>query len=134
MKIFRAITIGAIIWVLGVSAYMLSFFFPVIDNTEQQASMVLFVTVMPLVWLGSKYYYRKEQQTHGYWVGQTFLLTAAALDALITVPFLVMPNGGNHYEFFTDIGFWIIALEFLLVVVLYWYTKVYTKTLKQFKS
>ncbi len=130
MKTVRAIGIGVAIWALGVSAYTLSFFIPVLDNPEQQANTVLFIVVLPLVWFGSKWYYNKERNTHGYWVGQTFFLTAAALDALITVPLLVLPNGGSYYAFFTDPGFWIIGLEFMATAVLYWYSKVYTKTQK----
>ena len=90
--------------------------------------MVLFIVVMPLVWLGSYLYYQKGSKTHGYFVGQVFLLVAAFLDALITVPLFVIPNGGNHYTFFTDLGFWIIAFELLGVAVLYYYTRVYPKT------
>ena len=130
MKTVRAIGIGVGIWALGVSAYTLSFFVPVLDNVEQQANMVLFLVVLPLVWNGAKWYYKKDRVTHGYWVGQTFFLTAAALDALITVPLLVVPNGGSYYAFFTDPGFWIVGAEFLATAVLYWYTKVYVRTQK----
>ena len=82
---------------------------------------------MPLVWLGCSIYYKKDDQTHGYLVGQTLLLTVVALDALITVPFFVIPKGGSYYRFFTGLGFWIIALEFLIVAVLYWYAREYPK-------
>ena len=130
MKKIRAIVIGIGIWGLGVGAYIGSFFIPLMENPEEQAHLVLFLVVMPLVWFGSKLYYKVGQRTHGYWVGQSFLLTAAALDALITVPFLVIPNGGSHYEFFTSLGFWTIAFEFLSIAVLYYYIKVYTKAVK----
>lgn len=131
MKIFRAIAIGASIWVLGVSLYSLSYVVPILENVEQQANMVLFVAVMPLVWFGCGIYYRKDSTTHGYIVGQTLLLTAAALDALITVPVLIIPNGGSYYEFFTDMGFWVIAFGFIATAVLYWYAKVYPRTRKR---
>ncbi|MBC30557.1 MAG: hypothetical protein CMH48_06890 [Muricauda sp.] len=128
MKTFRAIVIGVIIWVLGVSVYTLSFSISVMENIGQQANLVLFIAVIPLVWFGSRQYYKKGDKTHGYWVGQAFFLTAATLDALITVPFLVIPQGGSHFEFFTDIGFWIIGFEFIATTVLYWYAKVSVKT------
>ena len=115
---------------MGVGAYVGSFFIPLMENAEQQANLVLLLVVAPLVWFGSRRYYKKEQKTHGLVIGLTFFLTAAALDALITVPFLVIPNGGSHYEFFTDPGFWIIALEFLAVAIIYYRTKVYSKALK----
>ena len=101
MKTKRTIVRGVIIWMIAI--------------------------LMPLVWFGTKYYYKKDNKTHGYWVGQTMLLTAAALDALITVPVFIIPMGGSYYSFFTALEFWIIAFEFLTVATLYWYIRVYPK-------
>ncbi|MEX0313110.1 MAG: DUF5367 family protein [Allomuricauda sp.] len=127
MKIVRAILIGVLIWILGVSTYALSFYLPFMDDKEQQANAVLFATVIPLVWMGSRLYYKKGATIHGWQLGQTLFLTSATLDALITVPFLIIPNGGSYYAFFTDLGFWLIALEFMTVALLYWYVKVHLK-------
>jgi hypothetical protein len=123
MKHLRAIGIGIIIWIIGVSVFTLSSYIFLLEDAEQQANMLLFIAVMPLVWFGTKQYYKKDTNTHGYWIGQTFFLTATALDALITVPFFVIPNGGSHYQFFTDLGFWLIGFEFIIIAVLYWYIK-----------
>ncbi|MDO5980596.1 DUF5367 domain-containing protein [Flavivirga spongiicola] len=125
MKTKRTILIGIAIWIIGVFFYSISFYVPILENAETQANAVLFVVVIPLVWLGSSYYYKKDNKTHGIKVGQTMLLTSVTLDAAITVPFFVAPNGGNHYSFFTSFGFWIIAFEFLIVATLYWYSRVY---------
>ena len=132
MKTKRAILLGMAIWIIGILFYSISYSVSIIENADTQANVVLFIVVMPLVWFACAFYYKKDNKTHGYKVGQTLLLTAVALDALITVPFFVMPNGGNHYSFFTSIGFWIIAVEFLLVANLYWYVQVYpqAKSLK----
>ena len=127
MKHLRATGIGVIIWILGVSVYNVSFFIAILENAVQQANTALFIVVMPLVWLGTRRYYKKDNNTRGYWVGLTFLLIAAALDALVTVPLFIIPNGGSHYEFFTDLGFWIIGFEFMAIATLYWYVKVYAK-------
>ena len=125
MKKVRAISIGAIIWALGVSFFSLSFFLNILEDAQLQANLVLFITVLPLVWMGSKLYYKRDYKTPGYIVGMTFFLVAAALDAMITVPFLVLPNGGTYYDFFTDMGFWLIGAEFVATATLYWFTKVY---------
>ena len=125
MKTKRAILLGIAIWMIAILFYLLSYYLPILENAETQANVVLFIVVMPLVWLGCSFYYKKDSKTHGYKVGQTMLLTAVALDALITIPFFVIPNGGSHYSFFTSLGFWIIAFEFLAIAVLYWYTRVY---------
>ncbi|UJH66441.1 DUF5367 family protein [Allomuricauda sp. SCSIO 65647] len=124
MKIVRAIWVGVLIWFLGVLSFSISFYIPVMENTEQQANLILFIAIVPIVWLGSSLYYGKGIDTHGLKTGITFFFIAAALDALITVPMLVIPYGGSHYEFFTDIGFWLIGLEFVSTTVLYWYFKI----------
>lgn len=133
MEIKRAILVGIAIWIIAVLFYSLSYYVPILEDTDTQANVVLFIVVMPLVWIGSYYYYKKDNKTHGFKVGQTMLLTSVALDAIITVPFFIIPQGGSHYSFFTSLGFWIIAFEFLLVAILYWYARVYPHniTLKQ---
>tara|TARA_R110002096_G_scaffold279497_1_gene473701 strand:+ start:202 stop:603 length:402 start_codon:yes stop_codon:yes gene_type:complete len=129
MKTKRAILLGIAIWIIAVLFYSISYYVPLLENADEQANVVLFIVVMPLVWFGCLYYYKKDNETHGLKVGQTMLLTSVALDALITVPFFIIPNGGSHYSFFTSLGFWIIAFEFLLVAVLYWYARVYPQTI-----
>lgn len=128
MRPLRAVSIGIIIWIIGVSIYNMSFYISFLENATQQANTLLFIAVIPLVWFGTKLYYKKGSNTNGYWVGQTFFLTSAILDALITVPLFIMPSGGSHYQFFTDLGFWIIGFEFLAVATLYWFIKINSKT------
>jgi len=127
MKTKRTILLGIAIWIIGILFYSISYAIPIFEPADTQANVVLFVVVMPLVWLASSFYYKKENKTHGFKVGLTMLLTAVALDALITVPFFIIPNGGNHYSFFTSLGFWIIAAEFLLIASLYWYARIYSR-------
>tara|TARA_R110000782_G_scaffold73982_6_gene147945 strand:- start:665 stop:1063 length:399 start_codon:yes stop_codon:yes gene_type:complete len=127
MKTQRAILLGIAIWMISILFYSISYTIPLLEDPDNQANVVLFIVVMPLVWFASSFYYKKDNKTHGFKVGQTMLLTAVALDAIITVPLFVIPNGGSHYTFFTSAGFWIIAFEFLLVASLYWYARVYTQ-------
>ena len=130
MKTKRAIILGVAIWIIAILFYLLSYYIPILENAETQANLVLFVVVIPLVWIGCFFYYKNGYKTHGYLVGQTMLLTAATLDALITVPLFIIPNGGSHYSFFTSLSFWIIAFEFIMVAVLYWYTQIIPHNLK----
>ena len=125
MIIKRAILLGVIIWFIGILLYTVSFYVPILENVERQANLVLFIAVMPLVWFASYFYYKVERKTHGYKVGLSFLFTAIVLDAIITVPLLIIPNGGNHYSFFTTFEFWMIAAEFFFVTVLFYYIKIY---------
>lgn len=120
MKMYRAILIGVLIWVLGVSIFMASYYLSFMEDLIQQAGIVLAIAIVPLVWLGMFLYYKKGDKTHGYEVGEIMLLTSVALDALITVPFTIIPAGGSHFSFFTSFDFWFIAFEFIIVAVLYW--------------
>lgn len=133
MKTSRAILIGAGIWALAVSFYVLSYQVPILENPDHQANLVLSAAVIPLVWLGAHLYYRKGSASHGLKIGGAFFLTAALLDAAITVPLLVIPNGGNHYAFFTDPGFWAIAAEMIATAVLY-YALVVIRNTKSVKA
>lgn len=119
--LFRNTVIGAIIWIIGVSLYSLSFFIPILENVEFQANLVLILAVIPLVWYGTKVSFKNSPNSKGPVVGTIFFVTAAVLDALVTVPYLVIPNGGSYYQFYTDPGFWLIGFEFILISTLYWY-------------
>ena len=124
MKHVRAIGIGIFIWIIGVSLYTFSFYIPILENPELQANIFLSIGVVPLVWFGSKLYYRKNNTTKGYWLGLVFFLIAAVLDALVTVPLFIEPYGGSYYSFFTAMGFWLIGMEFVITATCYWYVEV----------
>lgn len=111
---------GVIIYVLGVSAFISSFMVPILSDPELQANLVLMFTIIPAATLGAHLYYRRGHETHGFLLGTALFFVAMVLDAIITVPLFVIPAGGNHITFFTDPGFWLIAVEYLAVVVIYW--------------
>lgn len=127
MKHLRAISIGIIIWIIGVSIYTISFYIPILEDPEFQANILLSLGILPVVWLGAKLYYSKKSTIKGYWLGLVFFLTATILDALITVPYLIIPDGGSYYSFFVAAGFWLIGIEFVAMSTVYWYTKVFSK-------
>lgn len=127
MKHLRTISFGIIIWILGVSVYSVSFYIPIFEDLELQANILLSLGILPIVWFASKLYYTKKSTTKGYWLGLIFFITATVLDALITVPLLIIPNGGTYYGFFRATGFWLIGLEFIAAATLYWYANVFNK-------
>ncbi|XCF07283.1 DUF5367 family protein [Tamlana crocina] len=124
MKQIRIIGIAIIIWIIGVSIYTLSFYIPILEDSELQANILLSLGILPVVWFGAKQYYKRKSTTKGYWLGLAFFLIAGVLDALISVPYLIAPYGGTHYSFFTAIGFWLIGIEFIVMSTAYWYINV----------
>ena len=127
MKLARTMGFGLFIWLLGVMLYASSYYVQIIQNAEQQANIFLSIVIIPVVWLGAKFYYKKGINTSGIWVGLIFFLIAGILDALFTVPITVLPYGGTYSDFFTDFGFWFIGFEFVATTTLYWYVKVFKK-------
>ena len=127
MKITRTLGFGLLIWVIGVMLYALSFYVPILENAEQQANLWLSIVIIPVVWFGAKLYYKKGVTTNGILVGTVFFLIAGILDALITVPYTVLPYGGTYADFFINFGFWFIGLEFIATTSLYWFFNVWKK-------
>ena len=130
MKTVRALAIGFLVWILGVSAFTAIYELPLMENRYLQANVGLALVVPPLVWLGAKLYYEKVKSTHGLKLGLLMLLASAALDALVTVPMLIIPFGGSYASFFGSLDFWLIAVEFVVVAVLYWYVNVRPKQIE----
>lgn len=127
MKIFRALTIGILIWFLGVATFVTAFFLPILENRELQSNVALVIAIVPIVWFASYAYYKSASKTNGLIIGTIFFAISGALDALITVPVLLAPYGATHAEFFTDPGFWGIGLIFIAVTTFFYYKKVHTK-------
>ncbi|WP_394746865.1 DUF5367 family protein [Spongiimicrobium salis] len=127
MKLARTISIGVLIWIIGVSLYASSYYIQLLEDAEQQANIWLSIVIIPIVWFGAKLYYKNHIGAHGLWLGILFFAISGVLDAFITVPFTILPYGGTYYDFFVDFGFWFIGLEFIATATLYWYIKVYSK-------
>ncbi len=119
MDIKRAILSAAMVWGIGVTAYILSYFVEFLENPELQANIVLILVLIPGVILGAKYYYKNGADTHGFKLGVFMFLVTICFDALITVPLFIIPAGGSHFSFFGDTWFWFIGLEYILMLGIY---------------
>lgn len=109
-----------VIYVIGVSSFIGSHFVQLLSDPEHQANLVLLFTIIPAATFGAFLYYRKGHQTHGILLGAFLFLLTIVLDALITVPLFVIPAGGDHISFFTDPGFWLIGLVYVVVVTAFY--------------
>lgn len=125
---------AVIVWILGVTAFVASYFVPVMSDPDLQANWVLSIALIPSAALGAHIYYRKGHKANGFVLGVHMFLVAMILDALITVPVLIMPYGGNHISFFTDPGFWLIAVEYVSVVAAYWQIEKAVKSMRVIKT
>lgn len=123
MSKLKAVATGGLIWLLGAVCYTISYLVPVLDNPDLQANLVLGAVAIPNVWFGTHFYYIRKGNMHWLQLGVIILLTAICLDAMITVPFFIIPTGGSFQGFFGAPAFWLITAEVLLVVFAYWYFK-----------
>ncbi|MGK7946490.1 MAG: DUF5367 family protein [Microcystaceae cyanobacterium] len=119
LNVKRAVLSSIIVYLFAVTAFVGSFFVPLMSNPELQANLALMIAIIPAASLGAHIYYRKDHQTNGFVLGVAMFIGAIILDALITVPVFIMPNGGNHITFFGNLGFWLIGVEYISVVAVY---------------
>ncbi len=110
----RAILSAIMVWILGVTSFLLSYSFSVLSNPDVQANITLTLGIIPSVCLGTFVYYKKGSITPSN-LAFIFMGTAAALDMIITVPMFIIPAGGSYAEFFNDPMFYIIMVEFYFI-------------------
>ena len=118
LNLKKAVLSGLITYGIAITFFLLSFLIPIMKNPELQANITLAVVIIPAALIGARFYLRKES-VNGILLGSTMFLIAGVMDALITVPFFVIPAGGDYISFFTDPGFWIIGLIFDTAIALY---------------
>lgn len=109
-----------VIYGLGIVSFVGSYFVPIMKDPDLQANLVLMAALIPAATTGAYLYYRRGNTTHGVVLGSVLFLSAIVLDAIITVPVFIIPNGGNHLTFFGDPGFWLIGVEYVVIVAAYW--------------
>ena len=128
LNVKHAAISSIIVYILGILAFVGSYFIPIMNDPELQANLVLAIAIIPAAYLGAHIYYKKRQSTHGFVLGIAMFSAAIILDAAITVPLFIIPNGGSHLSLFGDPGFWLIGLEYILAVMAYWRFKVVKTT------
>jgi len=124
LNLKQAIISSLVVYVLGILAFVGSYFLPIMEDPDLQANIVLMAVIIPAAYLGAYLYYRRGNTTHGVVLGSVLFSSAIVLDAIITVPVFIIPNGGNHLTFFGDPGFWLIGFEYVAVFAAYWKLKV----------
>ncbi|PIA77673.1 hypothetical protein BFR04_09555 [Gaetbulibacter sp. 4G1] len=117
-KTLFSIVCAILVWILGVSFYLLSFYVPILENPELQSNIVLVIAIIPSACLGTYLFYKKSYMKPSA-LALTFIIVATILDALITVPVFVIPNGGSYSEFFGDPMFYTIVVELYFIVLYY---------------
>ena len=117
LNVLEASISSLIVYAIGIMFFTGSYYLPLMADQDLQANLILMIGMIPAGFIATRYYYRKANSTNPVILGVSMFLGAMVLDALITVPFFIIPLGGNHFTFFSDPGFWLIGLEYILVIV-----------------
>lgn len=124
MKTIKALVFGFLVWIFGVVAFGSIYQLPILRDRYLQANIGLTLLVPPLIWMAAKLYYGKNGTMHGLKLGVLMLITSTIMDALVTVPIMIVPYGGSYASFFGSLDFWLIAFEFVAIATLYWWFNV----------
>ena len=116
-KLFSMVC-AILVWITGVSAYLVSFYVPILENPELQSNIVLALAIIPSACLGTYLFYKNSYMKPST-LALTFIVVATILDSLITVPVFIIPNGGSYSEFFGDPMFYTLVVEFYFIVLYY---------------
>jgi len=114
----RAILSAILVWILGVTAFLLSYSFSILSNPDVQANITLVLAIIPSVCLGTFVYYKKGSITPSN-LAFIFMGAAAVLDMIITVPMFIIPAGGSYAEFFSEPMFYTIMVEFYCITTFF---------------
>ena len=94
LNLTRACKAALIAWTLGVASFVAAFLLPT-SNPDLVANTVLFCAVPLVATVGARYYYN-QAAAKGVVLGLFMFGVAGSLDAVITVPLLIMPAGGSY--------------------------------------
>ena len=111
-----SIVCGMLIWILVVSFYLLSFYLPVLENSELQSNIVLAVAIIPCGSLGTYLFYKKSYRKPSI-LALIFIAVSIVLDRLVSVPLFIIPDGGSFSTFFGEPMFYILVVEFYFIVL-----------------
>ncbi len=120
MVYLRGILAGLFVWIcVSLSFYVLELI-PSLEDSFSTQALIVMICISLYAFLGAQFYYKKGYRTNGITTGILISGTALLLDALITVPFVEIPNGRSYQSFFSSPVLWILVLITVFTVYFYW--------------
>lgn len=128
MQNLRAFQSGIIAWLLLFISFTIMSFLPIIQDSTDLQNGIIALLIIPFILIAVNFYYKKRNELNGLTLGFFIIITCLFLDAIITLPFVIIPKGGSYMSFFTDPGLVIMAVEVFTVSFLYWKLKIQKRT------
>jgi hypothetical protein len=120
MNYLKAIISGVVLWVMIFILFTLINITPNLKESVIAQNVLLFASLIGFVWFALRLYYRKgTSKTNGFALAAIMVVTGLILDGAITVPFVIIPEGGSYHTFFTNPNLWFIIIEIFIVNILY---------------
>jgi len=111
------------VWLFVSIAFAILGYVPSIKDSLDHQTLIVGVLVIPFATLGAAFYYKSGSKGSGVIIGLTMAVTALLLDALITVPFIEIPNGGSYQRFFSYPLLWLLVAVNMVTVYFYAWLK-----------
>ncbi len=117
MKTLRALSIGALVWVL----IFIEIFITMIGLklSETAVWVAHYFVLIPIAILCSWLYYKSKDSVNGFVLGIVFLIVGIVLDMIVTVPLFIIPQGGNYGTYFSNMFMLSGFLELIVLVGIY---------------
>ena len=117
MKTLRALSMGALVWVLifiEISITMIG-----LKLSETVVWVAHYFVLIPIAILCSWLYYKSKDSINGFVLGIVFLIVGIVLDMIVTVPLFIIPQGGGYGTYFSNIFMLSGFLELIVLVGIY---------------
>ncbi len=124
MNAIRAIFSGVISWLLTLSSFMLMELIPTLRDSDLLQNLLVLVLLIPIIIIGLRFYHRKGSKNRGAILGVVMAVVALTLDAVLTVPLIIIPEGGDYMSFFTNPFLGLMFIEFVGIAHFYGVVKV----------
>jgi hypothetical protein len=127
MNYLKILLPGIFVWLCLSISFYISEQFPVLKNNFNIQAIIILIMIILYSSTGAYFYYKNGSKTNGLTLGIVMSLTALILDALITVPYVEIPNGRSYQSFFLSPFLWLLALVNVITVYSLWRIKVRAK-------
>lgn len=121
MKLVHILKAALIVWSLVFTTFM------ILDLAKlkgTQQNLIAGILTILYAYVAATWYYKKGDTSHGIIIGLLMTPIILILDAIITIPFIMMPVNIGYADFYTDYMLWVLVAENILVSYLYWQFKV----------
>jgi len=124
MKYLKIVLPGISVWLCVSLTFYILGFIPIINGSFKSQAVIVMIFIVLYANESALFYYKNGIKLHGLLLGIIMSLTALLLDALVTVPFIEIPNGRSYYNFFSSPVLWILASINSITVYCFWRMKI----------